>query len=103
MAGRELVNNGTGDGLERSSWSGAVNDDFQLFEPQDSFMSIGREGLDPAIESSRRAPGLQDYTGDTQKKNRLDKLSASGRRKFVIPNVPDFGKLLDRCTSTSSL
>ena len=58
MAGKELVNDGTGDGLERSSWSGAVNDDFQLFEPQDSFMSIRREGLDPAIKSSRRAPSL---------------------------------------------
>ena len=58
MAGREFVDDGTGDGLERSSWSGAVQDDFQLFEPQDSFMSIGREGLDPAVESSRKAPGL---------------------------------------------
>lgn len=77
--------------LERSGWPVGAESNFQPFEQHD---------FDSIIAAPKKFPDLQDYTHDGQGKNYFDTSSApvSERPKFVIPKVPDFSKLLERCT-----
>lgn len=76
-----------------SGWSADVADNFQLLEQYNKSIGIGQENL------NSNSGDFQDYTDDGRVKNDFDtSASVSGRRKFVIPKVPDFSKLLERCT-----
>lgn len=79
---------------ERSGWDAGVENDFQLFECHDITTNLGQAGLGSVIEDAKGFAGLQ-----SQGKSCRDILSAPvpGRRKFVVPKLPDFNKLLERC------
>ena len=86
--------------LGRSIWDAGVEDDFQLFERHDTTAGLGQTGLGSVAGDAKGFAGLQDYTNKEQRKSCCDIMSAPvpGRRKFIVPKLPDFSKLLERCT-----
>ncbi len=83
-----------------SSWDAGVEKDFQLFERHDTTTGLGQAGLGSVTEDAKGFAGLQDYMNKEQRKSCCDILSAPvpGRRKFIVPKLPDFSKLLERYT-----
>ena len=77
--------------LGRSGWSADIEKDCQLYEQHNISAGFGRKTCNLVTEG---------YMDDGQEKNCLDMSSApiSGRRKVIIPNVPEFSKLLEQCT-----
>ena len=86
--------------FERSGSSAGVESNSQFFEQQSPCPSFGQRNLDCAIGDSASFPSLQNYTDGEQGQNCLDMSLAPvlRRRKVVIPKIPDFSKLLERCT-----
>ena len=85
--------------VERSGSSAGVESISQLFEQHSPCPSFGQRDLDCATEASTGFFGLQDYTGGEKEQNCLDMSLARvfRRRKIVIPKIPDFSKLIERC------
>ena len=86
--------------LGRSSWDAGVENDFQLLERHDTTTGLMQAGLGSVTEDAKGFAGLQDYMNKEQRKSCCDITSAPvpGRRKFIVPKLPDFSKLLERCT-----
>lgn len=86
--------------LERSSWDTDVINDVRLFERHDTTTSLGQAGLGSVTEDTEEFFGLEGYVFNEKGKSCCDISSAPvpGRRKFVVPQLPDFSKLLERCT-----
>lgn len=97
IQGGEYFDGGTGvtNELEQSGKSAGVETSFRLFEQQDTNINVGQEHLCSITEAPKALPGMQDHTKDKQGKNCLGMSPAlvSGRRKFVVPKLPDFSKL----------
>ena len=83
-----------------SSWDAGVENDFQLFERHDTTTGLMQAGLGSVTEDAKGFSGLQDYMNKGQRKSCCDIMSAPvpGRRKFIVPKLPDFSNLLERCT-----
>lgn len=81
--------------LERSALDNDVKDEFQLFEHHDAVTSCGQAGLDSLGKDPRTLAGLQDNSEQTNSYH-IASAPVSGRRKFVIPKLPDFNRLLER-------
>lgn len=86
--------------LERSGWGTDAENDIQLFERHDTTTSPRQAGLGSVTDDAKGFAGLQDYMNREQGKSCRDISSAPlpGRRKFVVPKLSDFSKLLERCT-----
>ena len=86
--------------LEHSGWDADVINDFQLFERHDTTTSLGQAGLASVPEDAEEFSGVQGYISNEKRKSCCDISSAPvpERRKFVVPKLPDFSKLLERCT-----
>ena len=82
--------------LERSGWAADVENNLQLVEHHDTNTSRGPGHIDSVIEDPKGFACLEVYT-DRKGKN-YSGTSSAPRRKFVIPKLPDFSKLLERCT-----
>ena len=86
--------------LGRSSWDAGVENDFQFFERHGTTTGLGQAGLGSVTEDAKGFAGLQDCMDKEQRKSCCDITSAPvpGRRKFIVPKLPDFSNLLERCT-----
>ena len=83
--------------LERSGCDPGVENDCQLFERHDATTSLGQADLGPVTEGIVCFTGLQYHIHNEQGKSRCEISSAPvpGRRKFIIPKLLDFSKLLE--------
>ena len=86
--------------LERLGWDADVINDVSLFKCYDTITSLKQAGLGSVTKDTEEFSRLKDYISNKKGKNCCDISSASvpGRRKFVILKLPDFSKLLERCT-----